>query len=48
MLFSELVAIAKFSMERPLQGEAGGLGFALFLTPRGRDGEGGYCGRCDY
>jgi hypothetical protein len=34
-----------FLVESPLQPYAVGLGFALFLTPRLRDGGGGYCGR---
>jgi hypothetical protein len=33
-----------FLPESPLQPAPSGLGFALFLTPRLRDGEGGYCG----
>jgi hypothetical protein len=33
-----------FLAESALQASAGGLRFALFLTPRLRDGEGGYCG----
>lgn len=34
-----------FSIKSPLQEDGGGLGFALFLTLRGSDGGGGYCGR---